>query len=119
MTSEEGKNRIPVHHQKPEDQPGQAYHTNAESNGSNANLVWIGVGVGAAAVGVALALARRKKNNWSTAKQVSRRLADKTNDLAEVGKDIFDRIKVIYNESRKVVEECNELWSHGRKLAGV
>ena len=31
----------------------------------------------------------------------------------------MDRVKIIYEESRKVVEEAGELWEHGRKLVGV
>jgi hypothetical protein len=51
--------------------------------------------------------------------QVSRRVADRTGDLAAASKDIVDRLRIIYNESRKVVDEATELWSQGRKLAGV
>jgi LPXTG-motif cell wall-anchored protein len=87
-------------------------------NGSNSNMIWIGIGVGAA-IGLAFALSRRKKDRWSAAKEVSQRFADRSGDLAAAGKDIVDRIKVIYDESRKVVEEAGELWSHGRKLVGV
>ncbi|HUE03202.1 MAG TPA: hypothetical protein VMR62_26775 [Bryobacteraceae bacterium] len=73
------------------------------------------VGVGAA-IGVAVVLNRRKRNGWYTA---TRRVADKTNDLAVVSKDMLERIKVIYDETRKVVDEATELWSQGRKLVGV
>jgi len=45
--------------------------------------------VGAAAIGVALAVTRRKKDRWTVAKQASRRLADRTGDLAGASKDIF------------------------------
>jgi gas vesicle protein len=75
----------------------------------------MGVGVGAA-IGVAVALNRRKRSGWYTA---TRRVADKTNDLAVVSKDMLERIKVIYAETRKVVDEATELWSQGRKLVGV
>jgi hypothetical protein len=53
------------------------------------------------------------------AKEVSRRVVDRTGDLAAASKDIVDRLKIIYGESCKVVEEATELWSRGRKLAGV
>lgn len=85
---------------------------------NNTNLVWIGVGVGAA-IGVAVAISRRKREPWYSARQVTRRVADHTSDLAAASKDIVDRLKIIYNESCKVVEEATELWSQGRKLAGV
>ncbi len=80
--------------------------------------MWIGVGVGAA-IGVAVVLSRRKRDRWYAAKQVSRRVAGHTSDLASAGKDIFDRLKIIYAESCKVAEEATDLWSQGRKLAGV
>jgi hypothetical protein len=32
---------------------------------------------------------------------------------------MLERIKVIYDETRKVVDEATELWSQGRKLVGV
>jgi hypothetical protein len=61
--------------------------------------------VGAAAIGVALAVTRRKKDRWTVAKQASRKLADRTGDLAGASKDIFTPRAV------KVVEEATELWS--------
>jgi hypothetical protein len=103
MSSENGKN------------------VNAGSNGASGNhtnLMLVGVGVGAA-LGLAFALSRRKRDRWYTAKQVSRRVADHTGDLAAASKDILDRVKIIYGESCKVVEEAAELWAQGRKLAGV
>jgi len=103
MTSELGNNTNPGNHAR---------------EGSNANLLLIGVGVGAA-IGVAVALTRRKRDRWYAAKQVTRRVADRTGDLAAASKDIVGSLKIIYNESCKVVEEASELWSRGRKLAGV
>ncbi len=43
-------------------------------------------------------------------------VARRRDDLAESGKNIVDRIRIIYEESRKVMEEASELWAHGRKL---
>jgi hypothetical protein len=95
-------------------------HTNSgnEATQDNAKLLWIGVGVGAA-LGVAFAVSRRKRDRWYAAKQISRQVADKTSDLAAASKDIVDRLRIIYGESCKVVEDATELWSRGRKLAGV
>jgi hypothetical protein len=86
--------------------------------GYNGSKLWIGIGVGAA-VGLAIAIRRRRHDRWASAKFMSKRFADRTGDLAEAGKDIVDRIKVIYNESRKAVEEASDLVSQGRKLVGV
>lgn len=100
----------------------QGKHTNSGNRANsvnNANLMWLGVGMGAAAIGVAVALTRRKRDRWYAAKQVTQRVANRTGDLAAASKDIVDRLRIIYNESRKVVEEATELWSRGRKLAGV
>jgi hypothetical protein len=89
------------------------------NNGNHGNMVLLGVGIGAAALGVAFALSHRKRDRWSTARQMSRRVVDHTGDMAAASKDILDRIRIIYGESRKVVEEATELLSSGRKLVGV
>src|SRR5438477_9866151 len=81
------------------------------------NTGWIISGV-AIGTGIALAYAAsRRKKTWQdrlveTADSVARR----REDLAESGKNIVDRIRIIYDESRKVVEDASELWAHGRKL---
>jgi len=98
MTSENGKNH---------------------NGGHNGNLVWVGLGVGAAALGVALAMSRKKRDRWDAARQVSKRVADRTSDLAAASKDIVDRVRIIYGERCKVAEEATELVARGRKLAGV
>jgi hypothetical protein len=85
-------------------------------NGNGA-AIWIGVGIGAG-VGLALALKQRKRDRWSGARVVSRRVAEGTGGLAATIKDIAQRIGIIYEESRQVVEDVSELWSHGRKLLG-
>ncbi len=87
-------------------------------NGNRSDVIWMGVGVGAA-IGLAFALSRRKKDRWSSAKEVSERVVNRTGDLAAAGKDLVDRIRVIYNESRRVVDDASELWSQGRRLVGV
>jgi LPXTG-motif cell wall-anchored protein len=89
--------------------------TNGNGNGV---AIWIGLGVGAS-VGLAFALKQRKKDPWSNARVVSRRVAEGTGGLAATTKDIAQRIGIIYEESRKVAEDLSELWSHGRKLIGV
>jgi len=89
------------------------------NNGTRTNTIWIGVGIGAAIGVAALAISQRKRDRWYSAKQVSRRVADHTGELAAASKDIIERIRLIYNESCKVVDEATELLSHGRKLVGA
>ncbi|MGO4879621.1 MAG: hypothetical protein ACLP59_02225 [Bryobacteraceae bacterium] len=96
MTSENGKNR-------------------RNGAGLNSNLVWVGVGIGAA-IGVAVVMKRRKQDPWTVA---TKRIADKTGDLAAASQDIVERLKIIYVQGCKVVEEASELWAQGRKLVGA
>ncbi|MDR3701007.1 MAG: hypothetical protein P4L56_15275 [Candidatus Sulfopaludibacter sp.] len=92
----------------------------SESNGfdNRAAKIWIGIAMGTA-LGVGIALSRRKRTRWDSAKLLTKRVAARSEDLADVTRDIIDRVKTIYQESRKVVEEAEDLWSRGRKLAGV
>ena len=50
---------------------------------------------------------------------MTKRLADNREDLVQRGKDMMERIRVIYEEGRKVVDDAGEIWSHGRKLVGA
>jgi hypothetical protein len=80
------------------------------------NKVWIGIAIGAG-VGIAYALSARseKRNRWD-AREMTKRLADNREDLVERGKEMMERIRLIYDEGCKVVEDAGELWHHGRKL---
>ncbi|HEY2018761.1 MAG TPA: YtxH domain-containing protein [Bryobacteraceae bacterium] len=90
-------------------------NTNGQLNGKG---IWIGIAVGAA-VGIGIALSRRKRTSrWDSARQMTRRVADRSGDLADTSRDIVDRVKTIYEETLKVVEEAGELWANGRKLVG-
>lgn len=83
------------------------------------NKMWIGVAIGAA-IGLGYAMTRqRKPTKWSSAREVSRSVAEGSGDLVEQGKNIIDHIRVIYDEGRKVVDEASDLWEHGRKLVRV
>ncbi|MCL4402355.1 MAG: YtxH domain-containing protein [Acidobacteria bacterium] len=85
----------------------------------NMTTIWLGVAIGAA-IGVGFAISRsRKRDRWSSAKDVTRKFSDHSGDLAEKSKDIIARAQNIYQEGRKIVEDATELWSHGRKLVGV
>ena len=90
-------------------------HTRPSRGNLPSPLVWIGVGLGGA-IGVAVALTRRTRDRWCAAKQVSRRVADRTGDLAAASKDIVERLKIIYTESRKILEEATEIWSRGAEV---
>ena len=87
------------------------------NNGQGPNIaIWIGIAVGAA-VGIGIALSRsRKKSPWDSARGIGKRVASHSGDLAESTRDIVERVKTIYEEGCKVVEEAGELWAHGRKL---
>ena len=83
----------------------------------SASKLWLGVAVGVA-VGIGIALSRRKRSRWEQAREVARRAADRSPDFADATRDIIDRVKTIYDEGCKVVEDAGELWTHGRKLVG-
>lgn len=91
------------------------------SNGNawnmNATKLWLGVAIGVA-VGVGIALSRRKKTRWEQAQEITNRVRERTPDFADATRDICERVKTIYEEGLKVVEDAGELWSHGRKLVG-
>lgn len=87
----------------------------------NANKgIWIGIAVGAA-VGLGIALSRRNRHHspWDTARHMTRRVTSRSGDLADATRDIVDRVKTIYEQGRRVVEDAGELWEHSRKLVGV
>ena len=89
-------------------------------NGSwdvNSTKLWMGVAIGVA-VGLGIALSRKKKTKWDQAQEITRRVADRSPDFADATRDIVERVKTIYEEGLKVVEDAGELWSHGRKLVG-
>ncbi len=87
-------------------------------NGSN-QLIWIGIAAGTA-IGIGIALSRRKPaSGWDTARDVTKRMADRSGDLADATKDIMERMKTIYEEGRRVVEDAAQLWEQGRKLVRV
>jgi hypothetical protein len=87
------------------------------SSMSNNTKIWLGIAVGAA-VGFGIALSRRshshsRKSRWD---EVAQRIGDSSGEFAEAARDIADRIKTIYDESRRVVDEASACWAHGRKL---
>jgi hypothetical protein len=86
-----------------------------EMNQDGPNLLWLGIAVGAA-IGIGIALSRRKRSPWDQARKVATRITDRSGDLADATSNIIERVKTIYDEGCKVVEEAGELWSHGRKL---
>ncbi len=90
----------------------------ASTNGTN-QMIWIGIAAGAA-VGIGIALSsRRKPSGWEAARDVTRKMADRSGDFADATKDIMDRMKTIYEEGRKVVEDAAQLWEQGRRMVRV
>lgn len=88
------------------------------ANGQRNTAIWIGVAVGAA-VGIGIAVTRgKKKDPWAAARAVTKRVANRSEDISEITREMVERIKTIYEESRKVVDDATELWAHGRKLVG-
>jgi hypothetical protein len=89
-------------------------------NGQANTGIWIGIAVGAA-VGIGIALSRRKRSRttWEQARDVTRRVANRSGDLADATRDLMERVKAIYAEGRKVVEDAGDLWEQSRKMVGV
>jgi len=86
--------------------------------GSDSTKLWLGIAAGAA-IGVGIALSRRpKKTYWDSARRVGQRLSNQSGELADTVGDILGRVKVIYEEGRKVAQDAGEVWAHGRKLSG-
>ncbi len=77
--------------------------------------LWIALAVGAA-IGVAYAASRRSRGGLAVAKRVGKTLAEDGADLADSGRNILERLGIIYEEARKVVDEASDLWSHSRKM---
>jgi hypothetical protein len=89
---------------------------NGQTEASNrAATIWLGIAVGAA-VGIGIALSRHKKSRWEVARTITNRVAERSGDFADVTRELFGRVRNIYEESCKVVEDANHLWAHGRKL---
>lgn len=84
-------------------------------------MIWIGIAAGAAA-GIIIAMTSRRsrpRDKWSSAREITRKVADHSGDFADRGKDILNRAQNIYEEGRKLVDDAVDLWAHGRKLVGV
>jgi len=79
--------------------------------------IWIGVAVGTA-VGLGIAFSRRKRSPWDSARAVTKRVANRSADISEIAREMVERVRTIYDEGRKVVDDAGELWIHGRKLVG-
>jgi hypothetical protein len=85
---------------------------------NNRAALWVGIAVGTAA-GIGIVLSRRRRTRWEVARGIQRRVAERSGDLAECTRDIVDRVRVILDQGRKVVEDASDLYHHGRKVVGV
>jgi hypothetical protein len=86
---------------------------------THSTKLWLGIAAGTA-IGLGIALSRRqKKTRWDGARRLGERLSDRSGDLSEAAANIIGRVKVIYEEGRKVAEDAGELWAQGRKVAGL
>ena len=90
---------------------------NMEMESNQTSKIWFGIAVGAA-VGIGIMLSRRRKSRWESARDLTRRVADRSGELGDVSREMVDRVGIIYQEGRKVVEDAIELWTRGRQLAG-
>ena len=84
---------------------------------NQAAKIWLGIAVGAA-VGIGIAVSRHKKSRWDTARTITNRVAERSGDLAEMTRELVGRVRNIYEESCKVVEDANHMWAKGRKMVG-
>ena len=89
-------------------------------NGQRNKAIWIGVAVGTA-VGIGLALSRnsRRRDPWASARALTKKVASHSSDVSEATRDMVDRVRTIYEESCKLIEDAGELWAQGRKLVGI
>jgi hypothetical protein len=91
---------------------------NGSNNWGNSTTLLLGLAAGTA-IGLGVALSRRqKKNRWDSARRVGQRISQQSSEVGDAVSDIIGRVKVIYEQGRKLAEDAGELWSHGRKLTG-
>jgi hypothetical protein len=83
----------------------------------NSARIWIGIAAGAA-LGIGIALSRRKRSRWDSAREAGARISARSDEMADATRDILERVKTIYEESRRVVDDAGQLWAQGRKLVG-
>ena len=60
----------------------------------NSTAILVGIAVGAA-LGIGIALSRRKKSRWDSAREMSRRITDRSGELTDVTRDIVDRVRAL------------------------
>lgn len=86
------------------------YQSEVEGNSA---LKWIIPGVAVGAAIIFYAVRSRKQTKWD---RVTGALTHGKAQLADTGKSLWDRIRIISEETSRAVEEAGQLWEHGRKL---
>jgi hypothetical protein len=92
-------------------------------NGNRSTMLYVGLAAGAA-IGIAVALTRRggmrmrtrRREPWEAAKGITRRFGDRSQELAARSNDLIERMRHMFEEGRKVVDDARDLWGEGRRL---
>jgi hypothetical protein len=91
-----------------------------ETNSGMNRALWAGV-IAGAAIGIGISIARRRRySRVAVARRATRRVADFSSKLvSEEGRRLADEGRRLAEEGRRLVAEAAQLWSQGRKLAGI
>lgn len=85
---------------------------------AHSGKIWLGIALGTA-IGVGIAISRRpKRTGWDIARKATKQLSSRSSEIGEAARDIVDRVKTIYEEGSRIVEDAAELFTRGRKLVG-
>ncbi len=83
----------------------------ARDNGMN--FVWFTAG---AAIGATIALLYAPQTGKETRRYIGRRTRDGRNAIVEVGGDVADKAKDLFDKGRHMADEAAEMFERGRKI---